>query len=409
MSLKIKPVSILITSVLTVLILFAGCGKDGGGAGQVSQAELVAGTVNCFATTNKIQTAGNADLTFTAEITVDGEGSDAAWCSFNLSNSQALTGAVLTGKVGEPVYLDMQPNTTSADRTVTIAITYSDGYTVSLPLTQTAYQADVDYTQGWGEQPAYQANSAYIYKTYYTTLTSGYTRNYSICYDTEKRVSRWVAYPMIRTYTTPGLGRPDPEPWGYDPNDQQPAIPTSAQLSGYFKGYNRGHMIASADRYSTKQTNAMTYYSTNMMPQVGQFNSPIWSELENDIRTNMNSMRLDTLYVVTGTVFGDGRTTTDSDGKVFAVPSQCWKILLRTRSGATGKRLQDCTADELIGIGFLYDNKAGNSDVIAEHTVPIDSIEKLTGFTFFRNLPPDAAASVKAQNNLADPGWQGLK
>ena len=166
------------------------------------------------------------------------------------------------GNVGDPAYLYLDKNNSDDDRTARIDVTYTNGYSTSLTLTQRA-AGFIDYDRSWGEQPEYRSDDAYIYKTYFTTLFTGkYVRNYSICYDTQKKVSHWVAYPLHRSYTNPNTGRTND--WAYDPNNQLPVIPISDQqyiVETYGTGYVRGHQIPSADRYSTDATNAMTFYA----------------------------------------------------------------------------------------------------------------------------------------------------
>ena len=421
MTLKIKHISAIALLFGAMLIFFAGCSKDDTPKSEPSSAVILADTVRFDVTGSNIQTTGDKNATYTVTITI-ADNDAPAWCSFSPDNTLQKS-----AEVGAPLFITLQPNHTHEERTAEIQIDFSDGYTTTLSLTQTEYEDPAEiggavFTRDWGEQPAYRYDENYIYKTYYTTLATGnYVRNYSICYDTQKRVSRWVAYPMHRSYLNPSIGN-RVDKWAYDPNDQLPVIPESQQqyiIKSYGSGPTRGHMIANADRYSNVETNAMTFYATNMMPEDYDLNSGPWATLEGQIRTNVGKMGADTLYVVTGTVFGDNRTITDRKGNVIGMPTACWKVLLRTRSGNTGKRIEDCTADELIGIGFLYSNKDGvfpnvdrgeydSSDPkwIRDYAVPIDSIEKITGFTFFRNIPADAAAAVKAQNNIAD--WSGL-
>ncbi|MEG0498640.1 MAG: DNA/RNA non-specific endonuclease, partial [Alistipes sp.] len=218
----------------------------------------------------------------------------------------------------------------------------------------------------------------------------------SICYDRTKKVSQWVAYPLHTCYTTPKVGRTDA--WAYDPNTFAPVIPESDQqyvIESYRTGYARGHQCPSADRYSTVPTNEQTFYATNMMPQDGGFNGGIWASLESKVRDNICN---DTLYVVTGTYFANERTTTDRKGNIIGLPSNCWKVLLRTKSGSTKKRIEDCKADELIGIGFWFANDKSNGNPLPSYSKSIAEIEKQTGFTFFHNLAADAVA-VKSQND----------
>lgn len=380
-----------------IFLLFAGCGDDDGGALLV---QLAAETVNCETTTNRIVTVGER-MPFTARI-VDQSGSDRAWCSFD--PFPASTDAVLetSGTVGIPLNLYLSRNGSESDRTATIVVAFSGRSAVTLILRQLAYSDTAFFDRQWGEQPAYRQNDAYIYKTYYTTLArGGYVRNYSICFDREKRVSHWVAYPLTTNYVEPSLGRTNL--WAYDPNTQAPVIPQADQSNVIqtYAGAVRGHQLPSADRYSNEATNAMTFYATNIMPQNYEFNGGVWVQLEGKIRTAMRLNRQDTIFVVTGTYFGNDRTITDRSGKRVAYPSDCWKVLLRS----SGRRaVWESTADQLHGIGFWFANDDSNTGALRSYATTIAEIERKTGFTFFRNLPAEAAAEVKAQNRPSDWG-----
>lgn len=282
MTLNIKMIGMWLFAAC-MLILFAGCDGKDEGTDRESRAMLVAETVNYSTTTNSITTEGARGVTFRAVISAE---EDAAWCSFALTEPLTETG----GEAGSPVFIYLQKNGTDEDRTARIDMTFSDGYAVRLEMTQRSAGSTIvyDYERSWAEQPVLREDADFIYKTYYTTLatteyaTGGYRRNYSICYDRAKHVSRWVAYPVHYCYTTPSFERTND--WAFDPNDQLPEIPREDQqyiLKGYGSyGYDRGHMLASATRYNTRATNAMTFYATNMMPQSSRFNQGIWATLE---------------------------------------------------------------------------------------------------------------------------------
>ena len=380
-----------------ILFLFAGCGDD---STDVLLVQLAAETVNCETTTNRIVTVGEQSP-FTARI-VDQSGGDRAWCSFDPFFGDAEAVLEKSGTVGIPLQIYLSRNESDRERTATIVVAFSDKSATSLILRQLAYSSTAFFDRQWGEQPAYRENSSYIYKTYYTTLTrGGRVRNYSICFDTDKRVSHWVAYPLTTNYVEPSLSRTDA--WSYDPNTQLPAIPQSAQSNVVqtFRSGVRGHQCPSADRYSNKETNAMTFYATNIMPQNYDFNGGIWAQLEGKIRTAMQLHRQDTIFVVTGTYFGDGRTISDRDGKEIGYPSDCWKVLLRS---SDKRAVWESTADQLYGIGFWFANDNSNTGALRDHTTSIAEIERRTGFTFFRNIPAEAAEAVKAQNRPSDWG-----
>ena len=88
------------------------------------------------------------------------------------------------------------------------------------------------------------------------------------------------------------------------------------------------------------------------------------------------------------------------------MPSHCYKLVLRTKSGNTRKHISDITsADELKCIGFLYENDNSEKNTTpAQAAVSVAEIERRSGFKFFRNLNPAIADEVKAQKNLKDWG-----
>lgn len=406
--LKIKQIGMLLVTMSAMLVLFAGCGDKDDGGDKESLAMLVAETVSSSTTTNKISTQGPSGISF--EATIVSQGGDAEWCSFDLNKQVSSAG----GNVGDPAYLYLDKNNSDDDRTARIDVTYTNGYSTSLTLTQRA-AGFIDYDRSWGEQPEYRSDDAYIYKTYYATFVSnqffpgGKLRNYSVCYDVDRHISHWVAYPIFKkVYETPVLSRVND--FNYDPNDQLPVIPTRDQQyigtggngRGYGAwGYDRGHMLPQASRYNNYEPNRMTYYGTNMMPQNSTLNQNIWATLEGKVRGWGGLQTYDTLYVVTGAAFKSTKTIDNANGPI-AVPSHCWKVLLRQR-GNQNRQISQFKADELKAIGFVFTNDdAGAATSIESAVRSVKEIEELTGFKFFRNLDPAVADAVKSQKNLAD-------
>ena len=406
--LKIKQIGMLLVTMSAMLVLFAGCGDKDDGGDKESLATLVAETVSSSTTTNKISTQGPSGITF--EATIVSQGGDAEWCSFDLNKQVSSAG----GNVGDPAYLYLNKNNSDDDRTARIDVTYTNGYSTSLTLTQRA-AGFIDYDRSWGEQPEYRSDDAYIYKTYYATFVSnqffpgGKLRNYSVCYDVDRHISHWVVYPIFKkVYETPVLSRVND--FNYDPNDQLPVIPTRDQQyigtggngRGYGAwGYDRGHMLPQASRYNNYEPNRMTYYGTNMMPQNSTLNQNIWASLEGKVRGWGGLQTYDTLYVVTGAAFKSTKTIDNANGPI-AVPSHCWKVLLRQR-GNQNRQISQFKADDLKAIGFVFTNDdAGAATSIESAVRSVKEIEELTGFKFFRNLDPAVADAVKSQKNLAD-------
>lgn len=204
-------------------------------------------------------------------------------------------------------------------------------------------------------------------------------RNYSFCYDKARYLARWVAYPMHSFYTS---GDYNSKKFVDDPAFADEDV----QIHDTYENgtvHNRGHQIAKAQRTVTYMARQQTNYYTNMTPQNGTLNGGKWAQLEEKERGQW--MCNDTLYMVSGCHFDNYNTTVaNKDGKTACpVPTHYFKVMLRTKNGNTGKRVADCSASELICAGYWVENSASGTPVLKS----VAEIERLTGFTFFVNVP----------------------
>lgn len=362
-----------------------------------------------------LEVTGREGTGWTAEITSGEE-----WVSFNRSAPGGQT--VKTGEVGTSLaartqYVYYWPNTTRNDRTATIRFTFAGQEPVELEMVQFSTNSGQNvYTAGWNrawpEIPAEGNKSLdagnFIYVTHFGPVYNeaagkNFTgRNFTLCFDKTKRGSWWVAYPMHKTYL--GSGRPSKDPWAFDPK-----IASSFQADLARGGYNRspafsysfdrGHQIPNADRNANTTMQYQTFYNSNATPQASSLNQGPWVQLEGKIRDWKCS---DTLYVVTGAYWRPGSTasTTDKAGQNCPLPTSYFKVVVRTKSGATGKRLQDCAPSELKSLGFWVPENAPNQGQPRSWATSVKEIEDKTGFTFF----PDVPAEVKSMTETASWG-----
>ena len=235
----------------------------------------------------------------------------------------------------------------------------------------------------WAELPAADKSLTeicHIITDVARTSEGYYPRNYTMGYDKAKRLALWAAYPLHSCYTQ-GISRE--RHWGYDPT----LAPGEQMTGGVSAPYNRGHQVANADRRVSNLANDQISYYSNMTAQRSNFNSGVWAALEGRVR---GWMCADTLYVVTGAAFKSTKTIDNANGPI-AVPSHCWKVLLRQR-GNQNRQISQFKADELKGAATSIESAVRS----------VKEIEELTGFKFFRNLDPAVADAVKSQKNLAD-------
>ena len=438
-------------------IFLSSCREHDFYAGMASDAVLRKAAYEWNQTQAEVQTFGERGVTLSVEVAGD-------WCSL----SPYCSGSTLNNlPANSRVTIYMKPNRSDSDREAAVTVRFSDGTVVVLTLTQRCENssgaddnAEDDYvwvSRSWGELPEYAEGADLIHKSYYTTLAdNSRVRNYSVCFDRSKKVSRWVAYPLHEVYMPAGSDYPAKttggrtDAWAFDDAVTEYSATKNPDLGyGYYNilsvydasadaydtatppvirhswqqnvpagayndrdentalGLARGHMLPSASRVSTFAANAQTFYATNMMPQVQSFNQASWAKVEDAAR---ESVCADTLYVVVGTLYESGSYTIDArDRENIGVPSHCYKLLLRTRSGATGKSIGDIeSADELICIGFLFNNSDGDKNrTPSSAAVSVSEIESRTGFKFFCNLNPAIADRVKSQKNIGD--WPAFR
>ena len=419
----LKSINHSVVAMLVLVLGFTGC-DYGEWSPYQSNATINSIFAGFQSSTISGTTVGNPSYTWELQVV---EGNE--YCS-------AITRA---GFVGQPFSLKFSANNGDTERTARATIIFSDGFSKTFTLRQLAKTENPNYDRSWAEQPYYKEGSSLIHKTYYTTLSDKRrVRNFSICYDTQKICSRWVAYPAHSVYMAPrdyevgGTTAGRTNAWAFDDavtrykessnwntafeilskyvesidtydTYTNPIIPQSKQANisrNIGGGYARGHMLPSADRYNTWNTNAQTCYSTNIMAQDYDFNSGSWGTLENKVRNKIVS---DTLFVVVGTLFENNKTVSNN-GRTISVPSHCFKLLLRTKSGRTGKHIADITsADDLMCIGFIFENDySATNQSLSSAAVSVAEIERRSGFSFFRNLNPKIADKVKSQCNFSE-------
>lgn len=229
-------------------------------------------------------------------------------------------------------------------------------------------------------------------------------RNYTVCYSAEHHCPVWVAAPRHAMYQTKATDRTDA--YGKDPS-----IPSGIQYNSKSTGggCNKGHMLGSAERTSSAATNRQVFYYTNIAPQYSSsFNTGGggWNTLEDWVDGKVCS---DTLYVVIGTHFKTftdgygytGKPATISFGGRSDVtrPSMFYYILLRTKKGNTGKPLSECKRDEIMCAAFVRSHEiAKGTKVSAKDLMSVSDLEKITGFSYFPNVPQAPKDSYNASD-----------
>lgn len=189
---------------------------------------------------------------------------------------------------------------------------------------------------------------------------------YAFLYVPSQRVSRWVAYKLTRSDVSGGADRSDA--FRPDPRLAQHGWVSATDADYRGSGYDRGHLLPSADRKSSSAANRATFLYSNMAPQLPKLNRGPWKTLEERLRAMTNDY--DTLYIVVGTVPGDSLRTI---GSGVAVPDLFFKAAALRRG------------DTFRGCAYVMpnDGAALSGRAYTGFEVSVDSVERLTGLDLF--------------------------
>ena len=186
-----------------------------------------------------------------------------------------------------------------------------------------------------------------------------------ISYNDTRGTANWVAWRTTRQDLGPSIPRPDFRP--------DPRLPAGFRRIGYYdysgSGYDRGHLVPSADRFANPRLNEETFMMTNIVPKTAALNQGPWEKLERHARAL--ARRLGTVRQIAG-CYGEKERL---KGKV-TVPTNCWKIIVALPSGRTiadrDRRMQIIAVD--------MPNIEGIEDVRWEtYRTTVEGIEQRTG------------------------------
>lgn len=208
-------------------------------------------------------------------------------------------------------------------------------------------------------------------------------KGYTVSYNMETKIPNWVAWHLTADHTTGDIKRPS-NAWHEDLQVPEPR----ATLADYRDcAWTRGHMCPAGDNKWDADAMYESFLFTNCCPQNGNLNSGVWNQIEMSCRRWAE--KYGDVYIVCGPILFRQEHETIGPNKVV-VPEAFFKVVL-------------CLKGTPKGIGFICRNTDG-SRAKDFYVNSISQVERITGMTFFPNLPKDIADKVKSQANLDDWG-----
>ena len=210
-----------------------------------------------------------------------------------------------------------------------------------------------------------------------------FKRSFVLSYNNERGTLNWVAW---RT-TISDLGESLPRPQ-FEPDPDLPLTfkkVTPMNYSG--SGYDRGHMVPSADRFGDPPSNAETFQMTNVVPQSADLNQYVWEKLERYARGIVR--RGSDVYTIAG-VYGQQEHLKTG----VVVPTNCWKVIVVLPPGGSTLNVDEST--RIIAVDIP--NESGIKNIYwQKFRVPVREIEQKTGYDFFSDLPQELQNRLETQ------------
>ena len=187
---------------------------------------------------------------------------------------------------------------------------------------------------------------------------------YTLSYNEIHEQAEWVAYELKKDYIKNNNFK---RPFFIEDDKVKTG---SADWRNYKNTkYDKGHLCPAGDMEFALDAYNDTFFTSNISPQVRNFNNGVWNRLEQKVR--YWAVKYDGIYVITGGVLESSLMTIGKE-KV-SVPKSFYKILL-DNSGGNMKM-----------IGFLIPNSESDKPLYS-FVVSVDYIEKMTGINFFPKL-----------------------
>ena len=158
----------------------------------------------------------------------------------------------------------------------------------------------------------------------------------------------------------------------------------TTQTRGF--GFDRGHLVPSADLKWSKAAMSETYYYSNITPQRAEFNQGSWAQLESLVRRIVDNEKK-SLFVLTGPILHRGLEVNYESENKLKIPEFYYKIIA------------DLSTENPRGMAFLMPNKKCDSK-LSNYVVPIDSIERLTGLDFFTLISDSLEQKIEGKGDF---------
>jgi len=160
-------------------------------------------------------------------------------------------------------------------------------------------------------------------------------------------------------------------------------------------GYDRGHLVASANQRELEIQNSETFLLSNMSPQEPQFNRDIWKKLETAVRNLNDKSKVYETYVISGPIFDFRKPvrrigSSDSNRVSLPVPDAYFKSVLT-----------ESNRGKLNMWSFILPNEP-SSKSLEDFRVPTTRVERMAGILLWEAL---VGTKIKSEKKRVRKMW----
>lgn len=219
---------------------------------------------------------------------------------------------------------------------------------------------------------------------------------FALSYNRRRGIPNWVSWELDAGW----LGKQPRSQ--FVPDDELPGSWYRATPTDYTgTGFDRGHMIPSADRDRTLQDNQAVFRMTNIVPQAPDNNQGPWKKLEDYCRELAGEGK--ELAIVAGN-YGTRRRI--ARGRI-AVPAHLWKVVVildRPGSGAEGvsRRTRVIAVDLPNTQGIRYTSWK-------QYLTSVDRIESATGYDLLSAVSREVQQVVESRIDRDGSGFKSRR
>jgi endonuclease G len=193
-------------------------------------------------------------------------------------------------------------------------------------------------------------------------------------FDSHRKNPRWTSWEL----TSAWLGSTPRSPSFTRDADLPSSIPQADNSDYSGSGFQRGHILPSADRTKSAADNESTFVFTNVVPQTAESNTGTWETLERAERTLTQGGGH--VFIIAGSIYADHQTI----GAGVAVPTSMFKVVV-VLQGARPTPADVTTTTRVISVEIP--NTTTVSGDYKHYRTSFGALESKTGFRFLSDVP----------------------